>query len=283
MSNSQPVHGNYHGYYTKRLFVRDPRLAVLPPSTFAGARVLDVGCNEGFVTCEIAQSWGAKKVIGVDIDDTLIRAAWKRRRTVWSSQEPSRDNQTLNANMTQTNGRKRRRESVASDDESTSTGRAQADYFPLSCEHMFGPLPILSTCKSGDSTNFPHNVAFRAADWVNSEIPEDKEGYDVILAFSVSKWIHLNGGDEGLKKFFRRIYSVLRPGGTFVFEPQDWDTYAKAKRMDAKLRENAKGLKLRPEDFERILTEIGFGPAQHLGMVGQSGFRRPIDVYIKAG
>jgi hypothetical protein len=42
----------------------------------------------------------------------------------------------------------------------------------------------------------------------------------------------LNGGDEGLKKFFRRVHDVLEPGGAFVLEPQAWDTYAKAKRMD---------------------------------------------------
>lgn len=33
-------------------------------------------------------------------------------------------------------------------------------------------------------------------------------------------------------RFFRRVYTVLKPGGTFVFEPQEWDGYAKAKRMD---------------------------------------------------
>ena len=42
----------------------------------------------------------------------------------------------------------------------------------------------------------------------------------------------MNGGDEALKAFFRRVYDVLEPGGTFVLEPQAWVTYAKAKRMD---------------------------------------------------
>jgi len=50
--------------------------------------------------------------------------------------------------------------------------------------------------------------------------------------FSISKWIHLNGGDEALKTFFRRVYNVLESGGTFILEPQAWETYAKAKRMD---------------------------------------------------
>lgn len=42
----------------------------------------------------------------------------------------------------------------------------------------------------------------------------------------------MNGGDDALKKFFKRAHDVLEPGGTFVLEPQAWDTYAKAKRMD---------------------------------------------------
>lgn len=38
-----------------------------------------------------------------------------------------------------------------------------------------------------------------------------------------------------------------------------------------KLKENAKSLKLRPEDFERLLQDIGFGPAEHLGSAGEGG------------
>jgi len=75
-------------------------------------------------------------------------------------------------------------------------------------------------------------VSFRTADWTRTEIPEDAEHYNVVIAFSISKWIHLNGGDEALKAFFRRVYDVLEPGGIFVLEPQAWETYAKAKRMD---------------------------------------------------
>ena len=54
----------------------------------------------------------------------------------------------------------------------------------------------------------------------------------LIIRFSLSKWIHLNSGDEGLKQFFHRVLSVLNPGGFFVLEPQPWDSYAKARRMD---------------------------------------------------
>lgn len=278
-----PVHGNYHGYYTKRPSVNDPRLGLLPKDLFLGARVLDVGCNEGWVTCEIAQSWGAERVVGVDIDEVLIRAAWKRRRTVWSLQEPpSPPRDSTNTTL----GTKRKREEARSDD-NVATSSPRADYFPASFEHMFGPLPLpssltsTSTATPGQKSEFPHNVVFVTADWAAKEIPEDAEGYNVVIAFSISKWIHLNGGDAGLMQFFRRVHSVLLPGGKFILEPQEWDTYAKAKRLDSRLRENAQTLMLRPHDFERILQELGFGPAVHLGSTGEGGFLRPVDMYEK--
>ncbi|RDB27570.1 putative RNA methyltransferase C2A9.10 [Hypsizygus marmoreus] len=266
-----PIHGNYHGYYLKRPSIKDVRLALLPPNLFRGARVLDIGCNEGWVTCEIAQSWGASKVVGVDIDDTLVRGAWRRRRAVWALQEP--DEHVANSSPT-SEGNKRKRD--APDIHRTN----QPDYFPMSCEHEFGSLPIPPSQNRGKHV-FPHNVSFRTADWTVAGIPEDSERYNVVIAFSISKWIHLNGGDEALKAFFPRVYDVLEPQGTFVLEPQPWDTYAKAKRMDEKLKENAKKLQVRPDDFESMLQGVGFGPAQHFGTAGEGGFRRPVDLYMK--
>jgi hypothetical protein len=37
------------------------------------------------------------------------------------------------------------------------------------------------------------------------------------------------------------------------------------------LKDNAKDLSLRPDDFAGILQDIGFGPAQHLGSTGRGG------------
>jgi len=128
-------------------------------------------------------------------------------------------------------------------------GSRGRNYFPLSSEHEFGSLPIPPSTIRGKHA-FPHNVSFRTANWIRDEIPEDAEGYDVVVAyatsilaycqrfltgffyrFSVSKWIHLNEGDEGLRQFFRKVYSVLKTGGAFLLEPQPWESYAKARRM----------------------------------------------------
>lgn len=117
-----------------------------------------------------AQSWGAQKVVGVDIDDTLIRGAWRRRRTVWSLQEPD---QTMTA--ISTTSKKRRRESTE------GSHPNQADYFPMSCEHEFGSLPIPPSEHRGKHA-FPHNLSFRTADWTLTEIPEDAGHYNVVVA-----------------------------------------------------------------------------------------------------
>jgi 7SK snRNA methylphosphate capping enzyme len=50
MITSIPIYGNY---YSKQPGANDPRLAILPKELFVDARVLDVWCNEGWITCEI--------------------------------------------------------------------------------------------------------------------------------------------------------------------------------------------------------------------------------------
>lgn len=72
------IHGNYHRYYGYRLgqaFSEDPRLALLERNWFAGRRCMDIGCNEGLVTLGIATKFGAKSMIGVDLDEHLIKRA----------------------------------------------------------------------------------------------------------------------------------------------------------------------------------------------------------------
>jgi 7SK snRNA methylphosphate capping enzyme len=117
--------------------------------------------------------WRANKVLGVDIDDSLIRGAWRKRRNVWSSQSPGDETTlVLNNHNTEELPRKRLRE---------EPDRNMPNYFPASLEHTFGPLPIPPSQNRGKHA-FPHNVSFRTADWVNNEIPEDKDHYDVVIA-----------------------------------------------------------------------------------------------------
>ncbi|XP_076245210.1 putative RNA methyltransferase CG11342 [Calliopsis andreniformis] len=83
--------------------------------------------------------------------------------------------------------------------------------------------------------------------------PFDKSRFDVVFCFSVTMWIHLNHGDEGLLKFLRKACSIA---DMVVIEPQLWKCYRNASR---RLR-RSKG-----EDFPllRTLKLVG-DPASHI-------------------
>lgn len=70
------------------------------------------------------------------------------------------------------------------------------------------------------------NTSFLYTDFVNSSTWLKKA--DTILCLSVTKWVQLNWGDEGLERLFKRVHHLLRPGGIFVLEPQPWKSYRQA-------------------------------------------------------
>jgi hypothetical protein len=120
----------------------------------------------------------------VDIDESLISLAWRRRRTAWSLQEPGdhleddASESAISEEDAPLKKRKRSEDKTISD--SGKLRRPLPDFFPMSCEHEFGSLPVPPSEIRGKYV-FPHNLVFVTADWVNSAISDDIEGYDIVI------------------------------------------------------------------------------------------------------
>lgn len=196
----------------------DPRLRVLSylhqSTLFTNKAILDVGCNVGILAFTMAGVLKASRVVGVDIDIKLIEKALCILRSLkynyfFKFQIPSNQ--------------------IATDE-----GRRP---FPpisssLTCFAHFLPALPKSKEECGDLLEarpfFPFNVEFRAEDFARFSCPRtttpslprippiekhsEIASYDTVLALSVTKWIHLNSGDEGIKRTFRKIYEFLKPG-----------------------------------------------------------------------
>ncbi|CAK5047634.1 unnamed protein product [Meloidogyne enterolobii] len=80
--NERFRYGNFNRYYGVRTkgFDHDPRLDILPKEWFNKKRILDVGCNAGHLTLEIAKELKPSWILGIDIDDHLIGVARKNIR-----------------------------------------------------------------------------------------------------------------------------------------------------------------------------------------------------------
>lgn len=110
--------------------------------------------------------------------------------------------------------------------------------------------------------------------------------YDVLTCLSVTKHIHLQGGDAALLRLFRRAHALLQPGGRFVLEPQPWRSYRKRKNASAESARHYAALRLRPPFVDVLLgPEVGFAAVEALGVppAAADGYRRPMYCFVKAG
>lgn len=115
----------------------DPRLRIFANyrHLFEGKDILDIGCNIGHITLSIARDFGAKSIVGLDIDKKLIAIARKNvRHYVNCGDSPRPDEDDLK--------------------------RGTDKCFPISMPILYGPvdIPGMSTEKKG--RGFPHNVTF---------------------------------------------------------------------------------------------------------------------------
>ncbi|XP_063236696.1 7SK snRNA methylphosphate capping enzyme bin3-like [Bacillus rossius redtenbacheri] len=258
-------YGNYNRYYGYRNQggEPDPRLKWLEArgDLFKDKDVLDVGCNAGHVTLLVARDHGPRSVVGLDIDAKLVAAA-----------------------------RRNARRYVTCASAGASPSRAGRDrFFPVSMPILYGPVGV--PCQSpSPGRGFPHNVTFIQGNYVLEDdalLSVEQPQFDVILCLSITKWLHLNWGDAGLKRAFKRMFAQLRPGGRLVLEPQAWDSYKRKHKLTETTYSNYHSIKFLPHKFTEYLlsAEVGFSKCEVVGTPfhRSKGFRRPIQLFSKAG
>ena len=103
------------------------------------------------------------------------------------------------------------------------------------CLPLCLPLCLFRCCRcSGYIVSVYFITLCSQGNWVyktDAQLKEQKPEYDIVLLLSTTKWIHLNWGDEGLKRAFKRIFCALKPGGMFIMEPQECKSYLKKKKL----------------------------------------------------
>ncbi|KAI3624931.1 hypothetical protein CBS14141_002352 [Malassezia furfur] len=271
MAPPPPVHGNFRHYYGMRsaraaraggdadvgVSRVDVRIAALlawyahtPRRT--PRRVLDVGCNAAKPLIELAQLADPPldTAVGVDIDAQLIHDAHAAVRAAWSRTQPD------------------------------AHGRVEAAaYFPACFAAQYG------RCRSRRAApRLPGCIALHAGDWVEGVAAlaaEDARGYDLILCFALTKWVHLNAGDAGLVRLCARLAACVVPGGIVALEVQPWASYDQARSVSRTLRAAYAQLQLRPDDVAFVMETVGLVPLGTVATGTGYGFRRPIALYAR--
>ncbi|CAG9464555.1 unnamed protein product [Pedinophyceae sp. YPF-701] len=132
------------------------------------------------------------------------------------------------------------------------------------------------------------HVRFRAGDVLSLEGEVPRGTFGVVTCLSVTKWVHIHGGDDGLRRLLRLLAGAAEPGGHVIVEPQPWKSYRQAASHRDTKQEWMPGrlaeLQLRPEDIPRLLSEEGLVEVGVLRPEGsKEGFGRPLHVLRKPG
>lgn len=141
--NKAYQYGNYNRYYGYRNpnHEVDPRLKCFTQyrHLFLGKDILDIGCNIGHITLSVARDFGAKSIVGLDIDKKLIGIARKNIRHYVNCSDSPRGDQD-----TQTNP------------------EGQGDkFFPISMPILYGPVDVPGmNAENKQGKGFPNNVTF---------------------------------------------------------------------------------------------------------------------------
>lgn len=286
---------------------------------FWSKATLDIGCGAGFVAFLVA-NLGAARVEGVDIDTQLVSRALKQLRrlkreghhklpiaSIGPEEGPFPISLVHSRGIIPYSMKPLRLAAVAvaaaesmpscGDVAPASLGSVMQSAKPLAefpdAAGLAGSsVADASTAKLVEEKSkqceeksfallFPHNLEFRTANMLISELEEKRQTpFDVIFCMKLTKWVHLNWGDDGLKVLFHKCFKLLKPGGTLVLEAQEWSSYRDVKHWTPHMRENKNQITLRPSEFVAYLVGVvGFQKPETVADPSQ--LKRPLLLFLR--
>jgi len=315
--NKKFKYGNYNRYYGYRnAKENDTRIELLQKEWFDGKKCLDIGCNVGHLTLWIAKHFQPKFIKGVDIDCELIIAAKNNivnyveaeisLKEVSFNEKNTNNNSTTETITTGCKETKNNTDELKTNknfNDSTTTSNDKVNVVKVDTienrertlnNTTSNNVTAYQTNGKNDVTEnktevkFPYNVKFITENYVPSSeglLKYVKEEYDTILCLSVTKWIQLNAGDDGLKQMFKKIYKQLHQGGRFILEPQPFSSYKRRKNLTEEIRKNYDNMEFMPDDYVKYLLsdEVGFTSIEELHVTphNKQGFQRSFYILLK--
>ncbi|KAG3117995.1 hypothetical protein PI124_g110 [Phytophthora idaei] len=107
--------------------------------------------------------------------------------------------------------------------------------------------------------------------------------FDLITCFSVTMWIHLNNGDDGLWKFLETVSDMTQH---LIIEPQAWKCYRNAlkrlTRMRVEVPQSFREIKVRTDVVEKIDTFLlAAGRFRYKAQLGKTNWSRNVVLYSR--
>ncbi|KEG02386.1 bicoid-interacting protein BIN3, putative [Plasmodium vinckei vinckei] len=225
---------------------------------FKDKTILDIGCNYGIVTFLLSLKYKCKTVNGIDIDFNIInknvsilklffdfiliynkqkhmlpfllnKHFLKTERDIFNEVYLLYEEITLKEVEKNEEKRSRHNLEVCQNEEKRSRDN-------------------LEVCQN----EFPFNIYFSCSNIFDKCFENVQNKYDVIICFSVLKWIHLNYGDTKLILFFDLVYKLLKNGGYFILEYHREIKYKLKKNERIFFLKKKKELKMNYTNFDDI-------------------------------
>ncbi|VTZ67915.1 bicoid-interacting protein BIN3, putative [Plasmodium chabaudi chabaudi] len=231
---------------------------------FKNKIILDIGCNYGITTFLLSLKYKCKTVNGIDIDYNIINKNISILKLFFDfiliyNKQKHMLPFLLNKHFLKTES------SIFNElhllyEELTLKGVDKTD--EERSDHN------LEVCQN----EFPFNIYFSCSNIFDKCFENVQNKYDVIICFSVLKWIHLNYGDNKLILFFDLVYKLLKNGGYFILEYHREIKYKLKKNEKIFFLEKKQKLKMNYTHFDDIAQGL-YNNASKFVLINKTDFK----------